>query len=69
MDTGDKANREGEPDDRAPDQREGKDTDGVTRRTEAPQTDPGDTGFDVDAPGNFVDDTHSTEVPEPNEPA
>jgi hypothetical protein len=32
-------------------------------------SDSGDTGFDPDAPGNFVDDRESRDVPEPNEPA
>ena len=32
-------------------------------------SDGGDTGFDPDAPGNFVDDRESRDVPEPNEPA
>lgn len=53
--------------DRDPDQGEPKDTDRVAQRTEAP-ADGGDTGFDADAPGNFVDDEDSPEIPEPNEP-
>jgi hypothetical protein len=68
MDPDDRTNRGSDTDDRIPDQRQPKDTDGVTKRTEAP-TEPGDSGFDVDAPGNFVDDTRSADVPEPNEPA
>lgn len=56
------------PVERAPDQSEPRDTDRVAARTDAPD-DPGDTGFDSEAPGNFVDDTESDDVPEPNEPA
>ena len=51
-----------------PDQHEPKDTDHVTERTTAP-ADGGETGFDVDAPGNYVDDRESRDIPEPNEPA
>jgi hypothetical protein len=53
--------------DAVPDQQQPKDTDRVTERTAA--ADDVDTGFDVDAPGNYVDDRESPEVPEPNEPA
>jgi hypothetical protein len=53
---------------RVPDPTEPTDPDHVTERTAAP-SDGGDTGFDPDAPGNFVDDRESAEVPEPNEPA
>ena len=69
METGDKTNRGRDTDDRVPDERESNDTDRVTRRTEVPRSDRDDLEFDVDAPGNFVDDTHSANVPEPNEPA
>lgn len=54
--------------DRPPDHREPRDTDRVTERTEAPD-EPGETGFDEDAPGNYVDDSDSPDIPEPNEPA
>jgi hypothetical protein len=53
---------------RVPDRDDPKDTDHVAERTSAP-SDGGGTGFDPDAPGNFVDDRDSPEVPEPNEPA
>lgn len=54
------------PDRVVPDPDEPRDTDQVIERTEAPQD--GET-FDEDAPGNYVDDRESPEVPEPNEPA
>jgi hypothetical protein len=57
----DRAGRVRDPDDP-------KDTDHVAERTAAPPDGRG-SGFDPDAPGNFVDDRESPEVPEPNEPA
>ena len=69
MTAGRESDREPDPNDRVPDQRESKDTDRLTKRTEEPQTDPGETAIDPDAPGNLVDDTNSDSVPEPNEPA
>lgn len=53
---------------RVPDQHERKDTDRVVERTDAPP-DRGETGFDTEAPGNYVDDEQSHDIPEPNEPA
>jgi hypothetical protein len=61
-------NREPESSDRDADRREGSDADRGSGRTEAPRTDPSDAGIDPDAPGNFVDDTTSDSIPEPNEP-
>lgn len=55
--------------DRVPDRREPKDTDQVTERTESPADEGADPPFDTEAPGNFVDDEHSQDIPEPNEPA
>ena len=57
-----------EPVGQPPDPDDPKDTDKVSQRRNAPGGDPGDTGFDDDAPGNFVDDTESGDVREPNEP-
>lgn len=54
--------------DRVPDQGDVKDTDGVVERTDAP-ADGGETGFDTEAPGNYVDDDETLDIPEPNEPA
>jgi len=53
---------------RVPDPDDPKDSDHVAERSAAP-SDGGGIGFDPDAPGNFVDDRESPEVPEPNEPA
>jgi hypothetical protein len=58
----------GENPDEANRTREDRDTDDVTERTKSAGDDPGDTGFDFDSPGNYVDDTESAKVPEPNEP-
>lgn len=56
-------------DDRVPDPGEPKDTDRVTERTESPTDKGADAPFDTEAPGNFVDDERSQDIPEPNEPA
>lgn len=64
----DAARREPGRSDRIPDQNDPQDTDGVIERSNAP----GGSGVapvDPDAPGNYVDDEQSSEVPEPNEPA